>query len=139
MILIKICKIPKLHNLLYVLITTTLLILTEVVNGQSVNVKGVITEIDGTPMIGVEVLEKNTTNGTITEVDGSYTIKVNSSQSILVFNYLGYKIKEVTVGAQTVITMVMEQDALILDNVIVTGYRKETRSDISTAISSIKD
>ncbi len=138
MILIKICKIPKLHNLLYVLITTTLLILTEVVNGQSVNVKGVITEIDGTPMIGVEVLEKNTTNGTITEVDGSYTIKVNSSQSILVFNYLGYKIKEVTVGAQIVINMVMEQDALILDNVIVTGYRKETRSDISTAISSIK-
>ncbi|MFZ1456295.1 MAG: SusC/RagA family TonB-linked outer membrane protein, partial [Saprospiraceae bacterium] len=108
------------------------------VSAQSITVKGFVKEIDGTPMIGVEVLEKSTTNGTVTDVDGSYTLKVNSSNSILVFNYLGYRVIEVPVGSQLIIDVVMEEESKILDDIIVTGYRKETRSDVSTAISSIK-
>jgi hypothetical protein len=138
MILIKIFNKYILHNYLNLIITTVLLIVTEVICAQSINIKGIVKEVDGTPMIGVEVYEKNTTNGTITEVDGSYSIMVNTQQSILVFNYWGYKKQEVTVGSSKMIDMIMEQDATILDDVIVTGYRKETRSDVSTAISSIK-
>ncbi|MFZ1525599.1 MAG: TonB-dependent receptor [Saprospiraceae bacterium] len=114
------------------------MVISTMVSAQSITVKGFVKEIDGTPMIGVEVLEKSTTNGTVTDVDGSYTLKVNSSNSILVFNYLGYRVIEVPVGSQLIIDVVMEEESKILDDIIVTGYRKETRSDVSTAISSIK-
>lgn len=138
MILIKNCQFYKLHNFIYFLQMLTILIVSDAISAQSINIKGIVKEVDGTPMIGVEVLEKNTTNGTITDINGIYTLKVNSAQSILVFNYLGYKIQEVSLGGRSEINIIMEQDATILDDVIVTGYRKETRSDVSTAISSIK-
>ncbi|MBP6446028.1 MAG: TonB-dependent receptor [Saprospiraceae bacterium] len=127
----------KCNTIKYSLVSL-LMVISTMVSAQSITVKGFVKEIDGTPMIGVEVLEKSTTNGTVTDVDGSYTLKVNSSNSILVFNYLGYRVIEVPVGSQLIIDVVMEEESKILDDIIVTGYRKETRSDVSTAISSIK-
>ncbi len=127
----------KCNTIKYSLVSL-LMVISTMVSAQSITVKGFVKEIDGTPMIGVEVLEKSTTNGTVTDVDGSYTLKVNSSNSILVFNYLGYRVIEVPVGSQLIIDVVMEEESKILDDIIVTGYRKETRSDVTTAISSIK-
>ena len=138
MILTKYCQIYKIHNFIYLLQILTILIVSDAVGAQSINIKGIVKEVDGTPMIGVEVLEKSTDNGTITDIDGSYTLKVNSGNSILVFNYLGYKVIEVTVGSQSMIDVMMEEESKILDDIIITGYRKETRTDVSTAISSIK-
>ena len=119
----------KCNTIKYSLVSL-LMVISTMVSAQSITVKGFVKEIDGTPMIGVEVLEKSTTNGTVTDVDGS--------NSILVFNYLGYRVIEVPVGSQLIIDVVMEEESKILDDIIVTGYRKETRSDVSTAISSIK-
>ena len=51
-------------------------------------VKGVVTETNGSPMIGVSIAEKNTTNGTITDIDGSYSLKVNSTASVLVLSLI---------------------------------------------------
>ena len=106
--------------------------------GQEITIKGIVTENGGVPMIGVAISEKNTSNGTITDIDGSYAIKVSSEKAILIFTYLGYKIQEVALNGRTSIDVLLEQDSQVLADVIVTGYRKETRTDVSTAISSIK-
>lgn len=115
-----------------------LIIMTSGAIAQSNIIKGNVTEDEGAPMIGVSILEKNTSNGTITDVDGSYSLKVNSDKAILVFSYLGYKSQEVSLDGRTMIDIRLELDSKVLDDIIVTGYRKETRTDISTAISSIK-
>ncbi|MBK9256789.1 MAG: TonB-dependent receptor [Saprospiraceae bacterium] len=106
--------------------------------GQSHFISGKVTEAGNIPMIGVEILEKGTVNGTITDVDGNYNLRVASPNAVLVFNYLGYKTIEIPVESRSVIDMLLEQDSQVLDDVIVTGYRKESKSDVSTAISSIK-
>ncbi|MBP6539994.1 MAG: TonB-dependent receptor plug domain-containing protein, partial [Saprospiraceae bacterium] len=115
-----------------------LVLMTSGAIAQSNIIKGIVTEDEGAPMIGVSILEKNTSNGTITDVDGSYSLKVNSDKAILVFSYLGYKSQEVALDGRTMIDIRLELDSKVLDDIIVTGYRKETRTDISTAISSIK-
>ncbi|MBK7697442.1 MAG: TonB-dependent receptor [Saprospiraceae bacterium] len=115
-----------------------LVLMTSGAIAQSNIIKGIVTEDEGAPMIGVSILEKNTSNGTITDVDGSYSLKVNSDKAILVFSYLGYKSQEVSLDGRTMIDIRLELDSKVLDDIIVTGYRKETRTDISTAISSIK-
>ena len=84
------------HNIISYSLVVTLLLVCGLVSAQSVSVKGIVTEANGNPMIGVSIGEKNTSNGTITDIDGSYSLKVNSKASILVFNYLGYATKEVT-------------------------------------------
>ena len=115
-----------------------LVLMTSGAIAQSNIIKGIVTEDEGAPMIGVSILEKNTSNGTITDIDGSYSLKVNSDKAILVFSYLGYKSQEVALDGRTMIDIRLELDSKVLDDIIVTGYRKETRTDISTAISSIK-
>ncbi|MBC7884505.1 MAG: SusC/RagA family TonB-linked outer membrane protein, partial [Saprospiraceae bacterium] len=138
MIRLNNCISGNIRNIVSCVFVVALLAISSSGLTQSITVKGVVTEEDGTPMIGVEILEKNTTIGTITDVDGHYSITASSAQSILVFNYLGYKAQEINVSNRAIIDLVMEQDSKILDDVIVTGYRKESRTDISTAISSIK-
>ena len=61
--------------------------LSFLITAQSITVKGIAKEIDGKPMIGVEVIEKNTDNGTVTDLEGRYSLKVKSSSSILLFNF----------------------------------------------------
>jgi hypothetical protein len=59
--------------------TSLLIMLSFMITAQSITVKGIAKEIDGKPMIGVEVIEKNTDNGTVTDVEGRYSLKVKSS------------------------------------------------------------
>ncbi|MFN9379167.1 MAG: carboxypeptidase-like regulatory domain-containing protein [Bacteroidota bacterium] len=75
--------------------TSLFIMLSFMITAQSITIKGMAKEIDGKPMIGVEVIEKNTDNGTVTDVEGRYSLKVKSSNSILVFNYLGYKVIDI--------------------------------------------
>ena len=68
------------------LFTSLFTMLSLLITAQSITVKGIAKEIDGKPMIGVEVIEKNTDNGTVTDLEGRYSLKVKSSSSILLFN-----------------------------------------------------
>ncbi len=131
-------NIFSLRNISNACALLSLFFISPIISAQSVVVKGMVTEENGAPMIGVSISEKNTANGTITEIDGTYTIKANSEQAVLVFSYLGYVVQETKVGDRREINVVLVQDSKILEDVIVTGYRKETRSDVSTSISSIK-
>lgn len=101
-------------------------------------VKGKITEEDGTPLPGVNVLEKGTTNGTVTDTDGVYTLNVSSAESILVFSFIGYLTEEIVVGNQATIDIQLKSDAKTLSEVVVVGYGTQDKKDVTGAISSVK-
>ena len=61
---------------------------------QTVTVSGVVKDRKGEPIIGANIMEKGTTNGTITDFDGKYRLNVKGSQSVLVISYIGYKTQE---------------------------------------------
>ena len=104
---------------------------------SSIIVTGTITSADGETIIGGSVIEVGTNLGTTTDVDGRYSLSV-APDATLNFSYIGYKTQEVLVQGRTVIDLVMQEDTKILEEVVVTGYKKEIKSDVSTAIASIK-
>jgi len=101
-----------------------------------VTVNGRVTDIDGNPLIGASVLEKGTTNGTATDANGDYTITVDS-ESTLVFSYLGFADFEIEVQGQTTINMELEESASTLDEIVVTGYGRQVKRDITGSVASI--
>ena len=103
---------------------------------QQIKVNGVVTDANGDLMIGVNVSEKGTSNGAVTNFDGKYSISVNQGSTI-VFSYIGYETKEVIVGNQTEINVVLVEDVESLSQVVVVGYTTQNRKDITGAISSV--
>jgi TonB-dependent starch-binding outer membrane protein SusC len=74
---------------------------------QQKNVTGRVNDSNNNPLAGVNIVEKGTTNGVLTGADGSYAITVASANSILTFSFIGYEIKEVTVGNQKSVNMTL--------------------------------
>ncbi|MBK8492084.1 MAG: TonB-dependent receptor [Saprospirales bacterium] len=108
-------------------------------NAQQFTVSGVVvSQEDNLPMIGVSVLEKGTPNGTVTDLDGKFTLTVASSQAVLELSYIGFETLELPVAGKAEFSILMEPASELLQEVIVTGYRREIRSDISSAITSVK-
>ena len=114
------------------LMSLMLFLLSGVAYGQSRTVTGtVIGEDDGLALPQVSIFIKGTTQGTSTDFDGKYSIEVPSGESVLVYRFLGYVIKEVTVGNQTVINVSLTPDATTLGEVVVTGYGVERKREIT--------
>jgi len=86
-------------------------------SGQNA-VSGIITSGSGEALIGANVLEKGTSNGTITDIDGSYSLNV-SDGAILVISYTGFTDQEITVGSQGTINISLDEGQL-LDELVVT-------------------
>jgi hypothetical protein len=68
---------------------------------QNFNVKGLVTDKNGEPVIGATVLEAETKNGVATDLDGAFTIKVSSGKAVLRVSYIGYKTQEVAVNGRS--------------------------------------
>jgi len=107
---------------------------------QGITVTGkIISGTDQLPLPGVNVLEKGTLNGTVTDLDGEYSITVSSTTSKIVFSYLGYVTREITVGDQSVVDVTLNEDVLELEQVVFIGYGSMKRSDLTGAISSVTE
>jgi TonB-dependent starch-binding outer membrane protein SusC len=88
-------------------------------------------------MPGVSIAIKGTSQGTITDVDGSFSMELENGQ-VLIFSFVGYRAQELTFTGQTNITITLQEDATILDEVIVVGYSSIEKKDITGAITSVK-
>ena len=102
---------------------------------QSNTIKGTVSSSDG-PVIGATVKVKGSSNGVVTDLDGNYIIKANPGD-VLSFSYLGMTTKEVKVGKQTVINVSMQDDNELLEEVVVVGYGKMKRSDLTGSVVSV--
>jgi TonB-linked SusC/RagA family outer membrane protein len=104
---------------------------------QEINVQGVVTDADGVPLPGVNVIEKGTMNGTITDTDGSYSINVESADAVLVFSFIGYLSEEMLVGPQTSISIELIPSIEALEEVVVIGYGVQKKSVVTGAIAKV--
>ncbi|SDQ06511.1 SusC/RagA family TonB-linked outer membrane protein [Flagellimonas zhangzhouensis] len=104
---------------------------------QEKNVTGTVTDQDGLPLPGVSILVVGTSNGTQSDFDGNYTITASAGQ-VLRFSYIGQKTVERTVGAATIINIQMEADTQTLEEVVVTGYTSQRRSDITGSVVKVE-
>lgn len=104
---------------------------------QNKTITGVVRDQLG-PLVGVNVMEKGTTNGTITDMDGKYSIVVTGSNPILQFSYIGYLTQDIPVANQQVVDVTMKEDTEELEEVVVIGYGTAKKKDLTGAISSVK-
>ncbi|WKX76650.1 carboxypeptidase-like regulatory domain-containing protein [Zobellia laminariae] len=86
---------------------------------------------------GVTILVKGTTNGTSTDFDGNYSINIDDDQTTLVYSYIGYSSKEVQVDGKSEINVTLEEDAALLDEVVVLGYSTKKKGEVTGSVSTI--
>ncbi|QLE00561.1 SusC/RagA family TonB-linked outer membrane protein [Galbibacter sp. BG1] len=101
-------------------LTLILALLVQITFAQEKTVTGVITDQDGLPLPGANVVVKGTSNGTQTDFDGNYSIQANTGD-VLSFSFVGQKTEERTVGTSSSINVTLQQDAQALDEVVVTA------------------
>jgi iron complex outermembrane receptor protein len=108
--------------------------------GQGNKVSGkVISGEDRTPLLGVNIVVKNTTRGTTTDMDGQYTLENISPQDTLIFSYIGFQREQTPIRGRDVINLTMTPQAVAGDAVVVIGYGTQQRRDITSAVSSLQD
>ena len=98
-------------------------------NAKAIQIKGMVKDALGEPLIGVSVLVKGTSNGTVTDLDGKFSLNV-SVGDILEFSYVGYAAQSVTVKNANPLDIVLSEDAQALDEVVVTalGIKREAKA-----------
>lgn len=103
---------------------------------QSRTVTGTVQDSDGNLLPGVSIFEKGTTNGTTSDGDGRYSLTVGND-AVLVYSFIGMVTREIPVGTQTTINVVMESDVSQLDEVVVIGYGTTKKSDLTGSVVSV--
>lgn len=102
-------------------------------------VTGTVTNAeDGEPLIGVTVLVKGATSGAITDLEGKFSLEADKD-AVLVLSYTGFKTIEVPVNGQSTLAIEMNNDATLLDEVVVIGYGTAKKSHLTGAISKVKN
>jgi TonB-linked SusC/RagA family outer membrane protein len=107
-------------------------------NQQSQKISGTVTDEKNNPIAGVTVTVKGTTLGTLSDASGKYSIDNISQNAILVFSFVGMTKKEIPSEGRKVIDVVLQEEAIGLDQVVVIGYGVMRKRDLLGAISSVK-
>ncbi|KOH42781.1 TonB-dependent receptor [Sunxiuqinia dokdonensis] len=105
---------------------------------QAGTITGVVSSKSGELLPGVSVIEKGTTNGTVTDLDGQYSLRVSSSDAVLVFSFIGYKTQEVQLSGSNSVSVELAEDVVGLDEVVVVGYGSVKKSDLTGSVSTVK-
>ena len=105
---------------------------------QQKNVSGVVTDFEGLPLPGVNVVVKGTITGLQTDFNGNYQIQANSGD-VLVFSYLGLKTVEISVGVSNTIDVQMEQDTQALEEIVVVAYGSQTKEKIVQNVAIVNE
>jgi TonB-dependent SusC/RagA subfamily outer membrane receptor len=107
-------------------------------NLQSQNISGNVKDANtAIPIGGVSISVEDANNGAVTDFDGNFSISNVSSDSNLIFSYLGYKTVKISVGIENSFSVLMVEDLSELDEVVVIGYGSQKLSDISGAVSTV--
>ena len=107
------------------------------VNAVAQNITGTVKDSQGEPIIGASVVEKGTSNGVVTNLEGKFTLKASGKYPIEV-SYMGYKKQVINLKGKTSLNIVMQEDATLLEEVIVsTGYGSQRKADLSGSVVSV--
>ena len=101
-----------------------------------INVSGSVTDSSGEPIIGANILIKDTSIGTVTDFDGNFVIEVPGN-GVLTISYIGYLPQDVSVQNRRSIQIVLMEDVELLDEVVVVGYATGSQRTISGAVQKV--
>lgn len=105
---------------------------------QTKNIQGrIIDSKSNEPLVGVTVMEAGTSHGCVTDLDGNFTISVSPNAKLSV-SYVGYKNLQVPVKGKSNLTVVLEENAELLNDVVVVGYGVQKKATLSGAVTSVK-
>ncbi|GGW28310.1 SusC/RagA family TonB-linked outer membrane protein [Arenibacter certesii] len=102
------------------------------------SVSGTVTDTQGDPLPGANIVEKGTTNGVTSDFDGNFTINVTNENATLIVSYIGFASKEVPLNGQSTVSVNLEEKASGLDEVVLIGYGSQKKSDLTGAVGSVK-
>lgn len=100
-------------------------------------VKGKIVDAIGEPVIGASVQVKGTSTGVISDINGNFSIAA-PGDAVLVISYVGYRTQEIKLNGRMNLNIKLEEDAELLDEVVVVGYGTQKKASLTSAISQIK-
>lgn len=120
---------PKAVLLLMALLLCNFLVAQRTVTGN-------VTDTEGIPLIGVNILQKGTSNGTVTDIDGNYSISLTEDGNILVFSYTGYEAIEADVSVRTQVDITLNPGTT-LDEIVVVGYGRQKKSDLTGSVATV--
>ena len=101
------------------------------------NVKGVVIDEQGEPLIGASVFIKGTSEGVVTDMDGTFALSVNEG-AVLTVSYIGYLPKDVEVGNRDNFNITLEPDSKTLEEVVVIGYGTVKKKDLTGSVASVR-
>ena len=104
---------------------------------QKKKVKGTVTDENGEPIIGANILEEGSAgNGTITDVDGNFELSVSNNATLKV-TYIGYRTQQISVRGKNTLAIAMASDTEVLDEVVVVGYGTMRKKDLTGAVGLV--
>lgn len=113
-----------------------LLLLNSTILFAQNKVTGIVTDNSGEPLIGVSVVEKGTANGVTTDIDGKFSLSVKAG-NIVQFLYVGYSTQELN-ATDTFMNVILQENVKALDEVVIVGYGKIARKDLTSSITTVK-
>lgn len=103
---------------------------------QARKVAGTVKDQSGEPIIGANVFEQGTSNGTISDIDGKFSLEISGNNSLVV-SYIGYIQQVIKPGNKSIINVTLVEDTKKLDEVVVIGYGTQKKSDISGSVATV--
>lgn len=100
-------------------------------------ISGKVTDANGQPLPGANILIKGTSNGTQTDFEGNFSLTVSNPDAVLVVFYIGFLTQEVPVGGETSLVIALQVDAAKLDEVVVVGYGTQKKINLTGAVNTI--
>ena len=87
------------------------------------------------PLVGVNIQAKGTSIGAVTDINGKYTLAISEEVTVIVFSYIGYLNKEENIGGRTEISVLLDENISLFEEVVVIGYGQQQKKDLTTAVS----
>jgi hypothetical protein len=105
-------------------------------SAQNITVNGTVkSSVDGLPLIGVNIIVKNTSSGAVSDFDGNFTISNVQSDATLIFTYVGFETLELSASSQ--MNVELAEDSESLDEVVLIGYGSKSRKDLTGSVSIV--
>ncbi len=111
---------------------------TTVTVTQEQLITGTVTDKEGVPLSGANIVEKGTVNGVNADFDGNFSLTLTTENPVLVVSYIGFATQEITVGDQTEIMIQLREAAASLEEVVIIGYGTRAREDLTGAVSTVQ-
>ena len=118
------------------LLAGMLMLLPVVASAQQRSISGMVSDVQGIPVIGASVIIKGTTLGTVTDMEGKFQLDAEPSQTLEV-SFIGYQKVSLPVGNQTYFLITLKEDTETLDEVVVVGYATQKKVNLTGSVSSV--